>query len=225
MCCLGVSLHVSPLREESLFPAALWMSWTLALLVSKARCLGAHFSSAGPRLGVPEVGHQPFASRDKLCICESPPNCVSPHQMCLFWWEHTSAFPPYIDLFNPSSLKSCLASFQPFFKKEILHVHVCVLSCFSHVWLLHLLHCRQILYLWATGEATIIPYVGVNLMCPWEEVNSGVSYTAVLNLFCYLFVKTHLHSQIELAFYLLVSIIEPQMIILRLCPFFLNYLL
>ena len=62
-------------------------------------------------------------------------------------------------------------------------------------------------------------------MCPWEEVNSGVSYTAVLNLFCYLFVKTHLHSQIELAFYLLVSIIEPQMIILRLCPFFLNYLL
>lgn len=62
-------------------------------------------------------------------------------------------------------------------------------------------------------------------MCPWEEVNSGVSYTAVLNLCCYLFVKTHLHSQIELAFYLLVSIIEPQMIILRLCPFFLNYLL
>ena len=118
------------------------------------------------------------------------------HTRCaFFWWEHI-CFSILYWSFYPSSLKSCLASFQPFFQKEIFHVHVCVLSHFSHIWFLHLLHCRQILYLWATGEATIIPYVGVNLMFPPEEVNSRGSYTAVLNLFWYLFVKTHLHSQI-----------------------------
>ena len=101
MCGLGVSLHVSPLRESSLFPAVLWISRILALLVSKARCLGLISPAQVPRLGlgVPEVGHQPFASRDKLCICETPPNCVSPHQVCIFWWEHISVSPFYIDLF------------------------------------------------------------------------------------------------------------------------------
>ena len=199
MCGLGVSLHVSPLRESSLFPAVLWISRILALLVSKARCLGLISPAQVPRLGlgVPEVGHQPFASRDKLCICETPPNCVSPHQVCIFWWEHISVSPFYIDLFILHHWRVVYLVLRLFFFRGeyLMYMRVCSVASVMYDSFICCIACK-IPYHWATGEATVIPYVGANLMCPWEEVNSGSSYAAVLNLFCYLFVKTHLHSQI-----------------------------
>ena len=166
----------------------------------------------GPEAGRPGWTLVEGTSASCVCVCECVCKCVCVREcvcvcVCLSLWEcvcvsvccHFSC----VQLCDPMGYSPPGSSAHRISQARILETVAFFFSrgpsgprdqtCVSSP---PLMHCRQILYLWATGEATIIPYVGVNLMCPWEEVNSGGFYTAVLNLFCYLFVKTHLHSQI-----------------------------
>lgn len=47
-----------PFKKVSQFPTVFWVSHTWAQLVFKVRCLEAHLFVAGPRVGVPDVGHK-----------------------------------------------------------------------------------------------------------------------------------------------------------------------
>lgn len=55
---------MSALKEQNLFPIVLWLSWTLALLISVAVVLEAFLFSAGPMGRVPD-GAQTSCSSER----------------------------------------------------------------------------------------------------------------------------------------------------------------
>lgn len=72
-CCVG------PLRVESLFPIAFWLSYTKAQLAFKARNSEVSSSWCGiPGMGSLMWGSDPLILGENLCNCDSSPVCGSP---------------------------------------------------------------------------------------------------------------------------------------------------
>lgn len=61
----GVSLYMSPLREVSHFPTALWVSRHEPCYISKPDILGAYLFIAHPGVGIDTMEHEPFIAQRK----------------------------------------------------------------------------------------------------------------------------------------------------------------
>ena len=74
-----VRFYMSPLREESMFPTALWLSHTSAPPAFKARSSGGLSSWCWtPRLGSLMWGSDHSLLGENLCSCDYPPICGLP---------------------------------------------------------------------------------------------------------------------------------------------------
>ena len=68
-----VSLRMRLLRAISELAVALWVLWTQALLVFKARCFGGIPQVQVLKVGVPDVGFKPSLLLEKLQVFSSFP--------------------------------------------------------------------------------------------------------------------------------------------------------
>lgn len=70
-----------------------------------------------PRIGVPNVRHNPLILMEKLFIHYMPPYCVLLHQRWGFQQEHISVSPTHLDV----ALLSLLVEGAVLFQQELFH--------------------------------------------------------------------------------------------------------
>lgn len=99
----------SPLSIVSQIIVALWVLWTWALVIFKAKCLGAHLLGVGLKFGVPKVGFKAFTPQGKTPSSEFLLSCGLLYWLWGLWQYCVPASPTSSDM-GPPSFTTCVGA-------------------------------------------------------------------------------------------------------------------